>query len=67
MLIKAILFWAAYVGRPGNWFIVLKFLMLNVTMLTIILLLSKFGLGLDPVVDFLSTGTRAVTSTEHIP
>ena len=49
----------------ANIFTVLKVLMLNVTMLTMLLHLSNFALGLGSVTDFSNTRARAQTSAEH--
>ena len=67
----SILCLSADVVGLGNWFTLSKFPTLNVAVLTMLLHLSKFGLGLSldvgSVADILNTGAMASTSAEHAP
>ena len=55
---------AANAVTSKSWFMVFKVLTLNVMILTMLLHLVKFGLGLGSIADFSNTGARAPISPE---
>ena len=67
MLMMSLLYSAEDATSSGNWLTLFKDLMLNVTMLTMFLHLSNFGLGLSCAVDFSNIGTRYPIWAERAP
>ena len=67
MHMMSISYLAADIVSSGNWFTVLKVLMLDIARSIMFLNLRNFGLGLSSVADFLNTRFRAPTLAECAP